>query len=70
MTAGSVGQVLTSQGGNTTAMTWSTPTSGTVTSVATGYGLTGGTITTSGTLKADTLFLATILQTQKSMYST
>lgn len=33
--------------------------SGTVTSVATGYGLTGGTITSSGTLKADSNSLAT-----------
>ncbi len=35
--------------------TWSVPaTSGTVTSVASGYGITGGTITTTGTLKFDT----------------
>lgn len=33
---------------------------GTVTSVATGNGLTGGTITTSGTLKADTSILKTV----------
>jgi hypothetical protein len=33
--------------------------SGSVTSVATGYGLTGGTITTTGTLKADSNSLAT-----------
>jgi len=36
-----------------------TQTSGTVTSVATGFGLTGGTITTTGTLKADTSAIAT-----------
>lgn len=35
--------------------------SGTVTSVATGVGLSGGTITTTGTLKADTSVLQTIL---------
>ncbi|MBK8853088.1 MAG: hypothetical protein IPN10_03040, partial [Saprospiraceae bacterium] len=46
--AGSSGQVLTSQGAS--AFTWTTPTTGTVTSVATNNGITGGTITTSGTI--------------------
>jgi hypothetical protein len=44
---GSAGQMLTSNG--TTAY-WSTPTTGTVTSVATGNGLTGGPITSTGTV--------------------
>jgi hypothetical protein len=46
---GTSGQVLTSAGtGNTP--TWTTPTTGTVTSVATGTGLTGGPITSTGTI--------------------
>ena len=44
---GTAGQVLTS---NATTVYWSTPATGTVTSVATGNGLTGGTITGTGTL--------------------
>ena len=44
---GTAGQVLTS---NATAVYWSTPTTGTVTSVATGNGLTGGPITSTGTV--------------------
>ena len=50
ITAGTAGQVLTSQGGATTAMTWTTPTVGTVTSVTAGTGLSGGTITSTGTI--------------------
>jgi len=47
--AGTVGQVLTSAGAS--APTWTTVSgSGTVTSVATGTGLTGGPITTTGTV--------------------
>lgn len=46
---GTSGQVLTS---NATTVYWSTPTTGTVTSVATGNGLTGGTITSTGTISA------------------
>ena len=49
-TYGSAGQVLTSGGGSSSVNTWTTPTTGTVTSVATNNGLTGGTITTTGTL--------------------
>ena len=44
---GTSGQVLTS---NATTVYWSTPTTGTVTSVASGNGLTGGPITSTGTL--------------------
>jgi hypothetical protein len=44
---GTAGQVLTS---NATTVYWSTPTTGTVTSVATGNGLTGGPITSTGTV--------------------
>jgi len=49
-TYGTAGQVLTSGGGSASVNTWTTPTTGTVTSVATNNGLTGGTITTTGTL--------------------
>ncbi len=45
---GAVGQVLTSNG--TSNVYWSTPTTGSVTSVASGNGLSGGPITTTGTL--------------------
>jgi hypothetical protein len=48
-TFGTTGQVLTS-GGSGSAPTWTTPTTGTVTSIATGTGLTGGPITSSGTI--------------------
>lgn len=47
--AGSAGQVLTSAGAAANP-TWATPTTGTVTSVATSSGLTGGTITATGTI--------------------
>ena len=43
--------------------------SGTVTSVATGYGLSGGTITTTGTIIADTLQLSTRAWRQKGLDS-
>lgn len=52
---GSAGQVLTSGGSAAAANTWTTPTTGTVTSVATNNGLTGGTITTTGTIGIDTV---------------
>ncbi len=52
-TAGSANQVLTSQGGGVNAMTWTTPTTGTVTSVnmtvPTFLNVSGGPITNSGT---------------------
>jgi hypothetical protein len=47
--AGTAGQVLAS---NASAIYWVTPTTGTVTSVATGNGLSGGTITATGTVSA------------------
>jgi hypothetical protein len=50
---GTAGQVLTSAGTGATP-TWTTPTTGTVTSVTAGTGLTGGTITTSGTVELAT----------------
>ena len=50
---GSAGQVLTSGGGSASVNTWTTPTTGTVTSIATNNGLTGGTITTTGTIGID-----------------
>lgn len=54
ITAGSAGQVLTSQGGGSTAMTWTTPATGTVTSIATTSPITGGTITSTGTIACTT----------------
>jgi len=56
ITVGGVGQVLTSQAGGSTAMTWTTPTTGTVTSVGLSvpatsiFGVSGSPVTTSGTL--------------------
>lgn len=44
-------------------------TSGTVTSVATGYGVSGGTITTTGTISADTAAMATRSRVQKAVDS-
>jgi len=50
---GTAGQVLTSAGAGNTP-TWATPSgSGTVTSITAGSGLSGGTITTSGTIALD-----------------
>lgn len=46
---GTAGQVLTS---NATATYWATPTTGTVTNIATGNGLSGGPITATGTISA------------------
>jgi hypothetical protein len=46
-----------------------TPFTGTVTSVATGFGLSGGTITTTGTLVADTNSMATRARVQKAVDS-
>jgi outer membrane murein-binding lipoprotein Lpp len=46
------GQSIRINAGNTSWETY-TPTTGTVTSIATGYGLSGGTITTTGTLRLD-----------------
>jgi hypothetical protein len=43
--------------------------SGTVTSIATGYGINGGAITTTGTLTADTLNIATRSRVQKGIDS-
>lgn len=54
-TAGTAGQVLTSQGGGAAAMTWtSTSGVGTVTSIATSSPITGGTITSTGTIACAT----------------
>lgn len=57
------GKVL--QGSNSGKATWVTPSSGSVTSIATGLGLSGGTITTSGTLLVDTAS-ASILSRQRA----
>lgn len=57
--AGTSGQVLTSNG---SAVYWSTVSSGsgTVTSITAGTGLSGGTITTTGTLSVNASYIATI----------
>ena len=62
-TAGTANQVLTSQGGGSNAMTWTTlgAGTGTVTSIATNNGLTGGTITTSGTIGLATIGTGAVL---------
>ena len=46
---GTTGQVLTSNG-SSALPTWQTPSTGTITSITAGTGLSGGTITTSGTI--------------------
>jgi hypothetical protein len=63
VTAGTAGQVLTSQGGGSSAMTWVTPSSGggTITGVTAGTGLSGG-----GTSGAVTINLANTAVTPTS----
>jgi hypothetical protein len=53
-TAGSAGQALISQGGGSNAMTWGSLSTGTVTSIATTSPITGGTITSTGTIACAT----------------
>lgn len=50
------GQVLTAAAPSVgvSNLSWATPATGSVTSIATGFGLTGGTITSTGTIKIDT----------------
>ncbi|UOF00917.1 tail fiber domain-containing protein [Bdellovibrio reynosensis] len=48
--AGTNGQVLSANSAQASGLQWITPTSGTVTSVATGTGLSGGPITSTGTI--------------------
>lgn len=50
LTPGTMGQILTTQGAGANPSWTSVPGTGTVTSVATGTGLTGGPITTAGTI--------------------
>lgn len=54
ITAGTSGQVLTSAGGGSSAMTWSTSTTGTVTNIATTSPIGGGPITNTGTITCAT----------------
>lgn len=54
LAAGADGQVLTADSAQTKGLKWTTPTTGTVTSVVAGTGLSGGTITGSGTIAIDT----------------
>lgn len=68
LAAGTAGQVLTSQAGGTSAMTWTTPTTGTVTTFAftDGSGF-DGTVSTATT--TPTLSLTTTITNTKLMYS-
>ncbi|MDG0817023.1 tail fiber domain-containing protein [Bdellovibrio svalbardensis] len=50
LTVGTNGQVLSADSAQSGGLKWVTPTNGTVTSVATGTGLSGGPITSSGTI--------------------
>ena len=50
LVVGANGQVLTANSASASGLQWATPCSGTVSSVATGTGLTGGAITTTGTI--------------------
>ena len=56
-TAGTSGQYLTSAGVGSTP-TWTTPSTGTITNIATGTGLTGGPITSTGTISISTVPVA------------
>ena len=49
-TTGSANDVLTTNGATPSQLSWSPPTTGTVTSVSAGTGLTGGTITSTGSI--------------------
>lgn len=60
-TVGTSGQVLTSQAGGSTSMTWTTPTTGTVTSVGGDGTVISGTITTSGSFSLASAAAKTIL---------
>jgi len=53
LTVGTNGQVLSADNTQTTGLKWVNTATGTVTSVGTGTGLTGGPITTSGTINVD-----------------
>jgi hypothetical protein len=66
LAAGTNGQLLTTTGG---VPTWTTPAFGTVTSVATGTGLTGGPITTTGTVSIATGGVTTALLADNSVTS-
>lgn len=67
ITVGSAGQVLTSQAGGATAMTWTTLTTGTVTSIATTGPITGGTITSTGTIACATCVTSAASLTSNSL---
>lgn len=63
LAAGSNGQVLTADSTVAKGLKWATPATGSVTSVTAGTGLSGGTITTTGTIAIDAT-VATLTGTQ------
>lgn len=67
---GTTGQALTVSAGGVPVWTTLGAGSGTVTSVATGYGVTGGTITTTGTIVVDTATLFTKVFTTLALTTT
>jgi hypothetical protein len=63
LAAGTNGQVLTADSTVAKGLKWATPATGSVTSVTAGTGLSGGTITTTGTIAIDST-VATLTGTQ------
>ena len=61
---GSNTQVLTADSTTATGLKWATPNAGTVTSIVASTGITGGTITSTGTIAIDTAVVTTLTGTQ------
>lgn len=69
LAAGTDGQVLTADSAQTKGLKWATPVTGTVTSVTAGTGLSGGTITSTGTIAIDST-VATLTGSQTLSFKT